>query len=154
MQQYGSESQCTEALSLARWPSGFQCPDCGGHRFSMIKTRTLYQCSTCHHQTSLTSGTLFEQTKLPLTVWFLAIHLLTQAKTCVSALALMRQIGVSYNTAWGLKHKIMQAMKERDDRKVLTGIIQLDDDYWGASIAVENAGEARKTRGLLWQRWR
>jgi hypothetical protein len=91
----------------------------------------LYQCTDCHHQTSLISGTLFEQTKLPLTVWFLAIHLLTQAKTALSALALMRQIGVSYNTAWSLKHKIMQAMKERDDRKPLTGLIQLGDVYWG-----------------------
>jgi hypothetical protein len=64
-------------------------------------------------------------------VWFLASYLLTQAKTGLSALALKRQIGVSYNTAWSLKHKIMQAMKERDDRKLLNGIIQLDDVYWG-----------------------
>lgn len=131
MNRYGTESQCTEALFQARWPTGFQCPGCGGRRYSVIKTRKLYQCTGCHHQTSLTSGTLFEQTKLPLTVWFLAIHLLTQAKTCLSALALKRQIGVSYNTAWSIKHKIMQAMKERDDRKPLAGIIQLDDVYWG-----------------------
>jgi hypothetical protein len=97
----------------------------------VIKTRKLYQCSRCHHQTSIISGTLFEQTKLPLTTWFLAIYLVTQAKTGLSALALMRQIGVSYNTAWSLKHKIMQAMKERDDGKPLSGIIQLDDVYWG-----------------------
>jgi hypothetical protein len=79
----------------------------------------------------LISGTLFEQTKLPLTVCFLAIHLLTQAKTSLSALALKRQISVSYNTARSLKHKIMQAMKERDDRKSLADIFQLDDVYWG-----------------------
>jgi hypothetical protein len=97
----------------------------------MIKTRNLYQCSACHHQTSLISGTLFEQTKLPLTLWFLAIYLVTQAKTGLSALALKRQIGVSYNTAWSIKQKIMQAMKERDDGKPLNGIIQLDDVYWG-----------------------
>ena len=131
MKQYGTESQCSEALFQARWPSGFQCPSCGGRHYSMVKTRNLYQCKTCHHQASLISGTLFEQTKLPLTVWFLAIHLLTQAKTALSALALKRQLGVSYNTAWSLKHKIMQTMKERDDRKPLTGIIQLDDVYWG-----------------------
>lgn len=131
MGKYGTEAQCAKALFQARWPSGFRCPSCGGPRYSMIKTRTLYQCTRCHHQTSLISGTLFEQTKLPLTVWFLAIHLLTQAKTGLSALALKRQIGVSYNTAWSIKQKIMQAMKERDDRKPLKGIIQLDDVYWG-----------------------
>jgi transposase-like protein len=131
MKKYGTETQCAEALFQARWPSGFQCPTCGGSRYSMIKTRNLYQCSACHHQTSLISGTLFEQTKLPLTLWFLAIYLVTQAKTGLSALALKRQMGVSYNTAWCIKQKIMQAMKERDDGKPLNGIIQLDDVYWG-----------------------
>lgn len=131
IKQYGTEAQCAAALFQARWPSGFRCPDCGADGCSMVKTRNPYQCSVCHHQTSWISGTLFEQTKLPLTRWFLAIYLVTQAKTGLSALASKRQIGVSYNTAWGIKHKIMQAMKERDDRKPLGGIIQLDDVYWG-----------------------
>ena len=61
----------------------------------------------------------------------MAIHLITQAKTGLSSLALMRQIGVSYNTAWSMKQKIMQVMKERDDSKPISGIIQLDDVYWG-----------------------
>ena len=131
VEQFGTEAQCADALFKARWPSGFRCPACGCGRHSLVKTRDLYQCSACHRQTSLTAGTLFEQTKLPLTTWFLAIHLVTQAKTGLSALALMRQIGVSYNTAWSVKQKIMQAMKERDDGKPLGGIIQLDDVYWG-----------------------
>ena len=112
---YGTEEQCAEALFNLRWPDGFQCPDCGCDRYCVIKTRRLYQCNQCHRQTSLTSGTIFEQTKLPLTTWFLAIHLITQAKTGLSALSLKRQLGVSYNTAWSMKHKIMQVMKERDD---------------------------------------
>jgi transposase-like protein len=128
---YGTENQCVEALFKWRWPSGFRCPQCGSGRHSVVKTRKLYQCTDCHHQTSLISGTIFEQTKLPLTTWFLAIHLITQAKTGLSALALKRQIGVSYNTAWSMKHTIMQVMKERDDSKPLSGTIQLDDVYWG-----------------------
>jgi len=130
-QNYGTEAQCEEALLKWRWPSGFRCHECGCVHYCMIKTRKLYQCNACHHQTSLISGTIFEQTKLPLTTWFLAIHLITQSKTGMSALALKRQIGVSYNTAWSLKHKIMQVMKERDDSKPLSGVIQLDDVYWG-----------------------
>jgi len=128
---YGTENQCAEALFKWRWPAGFRCPQCGSGRHSVVKTRKLYQCTDCHHQTSLISGTIFEQTKLPLMTWFLAIHLITQAKTGLSALALKRQIGVSYNTAWSMKHKIMQVMKERDDSKPLSGTIQLDDVYWG-----------------------
>jgi hypothetical protein len=130
-QNYGIEEQCSQALFKWRWPSGFRCPDCGCGSYCFLKARKLYQCNGCHHQTSLISGTIFEQTKLPLTLWFLAIHLITQAKTGLSALALKRQLGVSYNTAWGMKHKVMQVMKERDDSKPLTGMIQLDDVYWG-----------------------
>ena len=59
--------------------------------------------------------------------WFLAIYLLTQSKTGLSALALKRQLGVSYNTAWSVKHKIMQAMEERDDQKPLSGFVQIND---------------------------
>jgi len=129
--EYGTEEQCVETLFKWRWPDGFKCPECGCGHYCKLKARKLYQCNGCHHQTSLISGTIFEQTKLPLTTWFLAIHLIGQAKTGLSALALMRHLGVSYNTAWGLKHKIMQVMKERDDSKPLAGIIQLDDVYWG-----------------------
>jgi transposase-like protein len=128
---YGTEDQCAKALFKWRWPDGFRCQQCGSGAHSALKTRKLYQCSDCHHQTSLISGTIFEQTKLPLSRWFLAIHLITQAKTGLSALALKRQIGVSYNTAWSMKHKIMQVMKEQDDSKPLSGTIQLDDVYWG-----------------------
>jgi len=131
LKDYGTEEQCRDALFRWRWPCGYQCPECGCSSYCTLKTRALFQCNRCHHQQSLTSGTIFASTKLPLTTWFLAIHLLTQAKTGLSALALKRQIGVSYNTAWSLKHKIMQVMKERDDSKPLTGIIQLDDVYWG-----------------------
>lgn len=131
IKDYGTEEQCRQALFKWRWPDGFHCPDCGSDRYALIKTRNLHQCSKCHHQTSLISGTIFEQTKLPLTTWFMAIHLVTQAKTGLSALALKRQVGVSYNTAWSMKQKIMQVMKERDDSKPLSGTVQLDDVYWG-----------------------
>jgi transposase-like protein len=131
IKDYGTEEQCRQALFKWRWPDGFRCPGCGSGRYTAIKTRSLYQCSKCHRQTSLISGTIFEQTKLPLATWFLAIHLIAQAKTGLSALALKRQVGVSYNTAWGMKQKIMQVMKERDDSKPLGGAVQLDDVYWG-----------------------
>lgn len=92
--------------------------------FCTLKTRRVYQCNHCHHQTSLTSGTIFENTNLPLTRWFLAIHLVTQSKTGSAALELMRPIHVSYNTAWSMKQKIMQVMKERDDSQPLSEAIQ------------------------------
>ena len=131
MGQYGTEAQCADALFKARWPSGCRCPACGGDRHSLVKTRDLYPCSAGHHPASLTAGPLFEQTKLPRTTWFLAIHWFTQAKTGLSARALRRQIGVSYNTAWSVKHKLMPAMQECDDGNRRGGLIPLDDGYWG-----------------------
>ena len=93
--------------------------------------RRLYQCNRCHHQASLTARTIFDSTKLPLTTWFLAIYLLTQRKNSLSALQLSRELGVSYNTAWQLKHKIMQVMFERERNTVLSGRIEVDDAYLG-----------------------
>ncbi len=129
--QYGTETKCDQALYRWRWPRGFVCSECGYRGHCALHVRALYQCHRCHHQTSLTAGTLFAYTKLPLSTWFLAIYLLTQTKNGISAMELARQLGVNYNTAWSLKHKLMQAMKERDDSRPLGGRVELDDAYWG-----------------------
>jgi len=130
-ENYGTEKQCTDALFEWKWPSGFICSKCGSKSYCSLKSRNIYQCNHCHHQTSVTANTIFEHTKLPLTVWFLSVHLITQAKTGISALALKREIGVSYNTAWKIKQKIMQVMKEQDDKRKLSGKVQIDDAYYG-----------------------
>jgi transposase-like protein len=124
LKQYGSEDACQQALFELRWPNGFECPECGHHSHCQLNTRKLIQCHRCHHQTSLTARTLLAHTKLPLTTWFLAIFLLTQSKTGLSAMALARHLGVSYNTVWLVKHKLMQAMRERDDSQPLNGLVQ------------------------------
>ncbi len=128
---YATEEQCREALFKLRWPAGFICPDCGHQGACCQLARRLYQCNRCHHQASLTARTIFDSTKLPLTTWFLAIYLLTQRKNSLSALQLSRELGVSYNTAWQFKHKIMQVMFERERNTVLSGRIEVDDAYLG-----------------------
>lgn len=131
LKQYGTESQCHDALFNWRWPNGFICPECGHVGYCEIAGRSVYQCHRCHRQTSVTSGTIFQYTKLPLTTWFLGMYLLTQTKNGVSALELKRQLGIGYKAAWRMKHKLLQVMKERDDGKPLSGTIQVDDAYWG-----------------------
>ncbi len=131
MDQYGTEEQCRDALFRLRWPNGFVCPECGGTSYCELKCRKLYQCHKCHHQSSLTAGTIFHGTRLPLKKWFLAIYLLTQRKKSISALELKRALGVSYNTAWLVKHKLMQVMYERQQHKRLSGRIEMDDAYLG-----------------------
>jgi hypothetical protein len=131
--RFGTEQQCRQALHEARWPYGFRCPSCEGAEHSLFERhgRTYWQCSGCRTQTSLTAGTLFDASKLPLTVWFLGMYLLTQTKTGMSALELHRHLGVSYRTAWLVKHKLMAVMFEQERDRRLEGVVQIDDAFLG-----------------------
>ncbi|GAP35224.1 IS1595 family transposase [Piscinibacter sakaiensis] len=127
--RYCSEAQCEAALKALRWPDGFRCPRCAG--VACYAVGRLFQCCACRHQTSLTAGTVMDSTKLPLRTWFLAIYLISQDKTGLSSLALMRQLGTSYRTAWLVHHKLMAAMAAHDATQPLSGNVQIDDAYLG-----------------------
>ena len=116
--RYGSEAQCEAAVVAARWPQGWRCAHCDCKRFFHTRNgqgRLLWECFLCGYQSSSIAGTVMEHTKVALTKWFLAMYLLTQNKNAISALALSRQLGVTYKTAWLLKHKLMQTMLLRDE---------------------------------------
>jgi ribosomal protein L37AE/L43A len=132
-ERYGTEAKCRQALEAARWPVGFVCPVCGGSARTSYERGGLryWQCGGCQRQTSLISGTIFEASKLPLLRWFLALQLLSQAKNNVSALELMRQLGVSYRSAWLMKHKILEAMRLAEAERRLDGRVEIDDAYLG-----------------------
>jgi ribosomal protein L37AE/L43A len=91
--RFGTEAQCREVVFQRRWPNGFQCPSCGSRSHCRLDARDLLQCNRCKHQVSLTAGTLFAQTKLPLKMRFLAIYPLSQDKNGISAMALRRSTG-------------------------------------------------------------
>ena len=148
LQRYGTEPSCEAALEKARWPAGFRCPRCDGVTYSRVRGRTyaLFQCQACRHQTSLIAGTVMQGTKLPLTTWFLAIYLISQAKTGLSALALKRHLGVSYPTAWLIHHKLMQAMADREARYVLDGQVQVDDAYLGGERSGGKVGRGSENK--------
>jgi hypothetical protein len=147
-QQFGTEAQCEAALEHARWPQGFRCLRCGGaaHCVLGVRARKTFQCNTCRHQTSLIAGTVFEGTKLGLTVWFLAMYLISQAKTGLSALALKRDLGGSDPSAWLMHHKLMQAMLEREASYVLCGSVQVDDAYLGVELNGGTAGRGSENK--------
>ena len=146
-QQYGTEEQCRAIVIELRWPDGFECPACGGRAHSLVKTRGLFQCSTCRRQTSPIAGTIFAATKLPLRIWFRAMYHMTQTKQGISSIELGRRLGVSQPTAWKIKHKLKQVMMERDATKKLTGRIEIDDAYLGGerSGGKRGRGAAGKT---------
>jgi transposase-like protein len=131
--QFGSEDACEAALQRSRWPEGFVCPRCGEHHAMGFRPNGLgyWQCRGCRYPCSLRAGTMMEHSRLPLRLWFMAIYLMTQAKTNMAALELRRHLGVSWRTAWRLKHKIMEAMGQREDHQRLHGDEGIDDVYLG-----------------------
>jgi len=131
LREYGTEDQCYEALYALRWPKGFRCPHCDHDKCCELTVRRLQQCNDCGRQTSVTAGTIFDSTKLPLSLWFQGMYLLTQNKKGISAMSLHRQLGISYNAAWRMKHKLMQVMLERDYDQPLSGVVEIDDAYLG-----------------------
>ena len=148
LERYGSDDRCEAALIASRWPEGFACPACDSRPNSSFRRegRLYFQCSACRHQCSVISGSIFEATKLPLTRWFLAMHLLTQSKNNVAALELMRHLGVCYKTAWLVKHKLMEVMREREDSRVLDGRVEIDDAYLGGELAGGKSGRGSQNK--------
>jgi transposase-like protein len=134
--QFATETKCLDYLEHMRWPSGVACVHCGVMNVSTItrkagknKRARIYQCleKECGKQFSATSGTIFNDTHLPLTKWFLAIALICEAKKGMSAKQLERHLGVNYRTAWHLCHRIREAMQDGGD--LLTGIVETDETY-------------------------
>ena len=144
---FGTKEQCRAALVRLRWPDGFVCPCCGHREHCVLAGRGLYQCNRCKKQTSPTAGTIFHATKLPLTLWFAAIHLVVTAKNGISSVELGRRLGVKQPTAWAVKHKIMAVMARREGERRLTGRVEMDDAYLGGvrSGGKRGRGAAGKT---------
>src|SRR5689334_13557696 len=131
-ERFGTEAACREALFAMRWREGLTCPACGHRGFCALKTRKVFQRNRRKKQLSLTAGTVFQDTKLPLTAWFAAVYHLTQGKNGISSIELARRLGVRQPTAWLVKHKLMRAMAAREAAKPkLSGRVEVDDAYLG-----------------------
>src|SRR5712672_3380062 len=139
--QFATEAKCLDYLEHMRWPNGVACVHCGVMDVSTITRKTgknkrarIYQCleKECGKQFSATSGTIFNDTHLPLTKWFLAIAMICEAKKGMSANQLKRHLGVNYRTAWHLCHRIREAMQDGGD--LLAGVVEVDETYVGGKI--------------------
>jgi transposase-like protein len=130
-QRFASEEACRAYLAALRWPEGFVCPGCGGRR-AWAMERGLWLCAGCRRQISVTARTIFQDTRLPLRLWFRAMWHVTSQKNGVSALGVQRVLGLgSYQTAWAWLQKLRRAMV-RPGRDRLRGRVEVDETYWGA----------------------
>ena len=128
--RFSSEAACREYLEALRWPQGFICPRCQAREYWM-GSRGRKICSGCGYQATVTAGTIFERTRMPLVLWFRAIWWVTSQKNGVSALGLQRVLGLGcYRTAWICLHKLRHAMV-RPGRDKLSGQIEVDETYLG-----------------------
>jgi transposase-like protein len=138
---FSTDDKCRELLERLRWPNGPECPRCHTTILARLDARLLY-CKDCDYQFSVTAGTIFHDSHLPLTKWFLVTLLLCEAKKGMSAHQIKRTIWGqhkgSYKTAWYLCHRIRAAMKEVE-RPMLDGTIEMDETYVGG----KNRGAGR-----------
>ena len=142
LSKFASEETCDRALTHARWPQGVSCPKC--HRQGLWhfptrgktrKIRYVYQCQQCRHQFSARVGTLFENSHLPLTDWWLVIYLMDCSKMRVSAKELQRMLGVGYETAWSMRDRVQRGMeKDRDFLRKLIDVIPADPPNAGPEV--------------------
>jgi transposase-like protein/nicotinamide mononucleotide adenylyltransferase len=155
--ELATEEQCFSFLEAQRWPNGVRCPVCGADKISRITRETpsknkraqLYQClePTCKQQFSVTSGTIFHGSRVPLSQWFMAISLVMDAKKGMSAKQLQQHLGLgSYQTAWHMTHRIRKAMDEpANPFNQLRGIVELDETYVGGK-SKDRYGRARNRK--------
>jgi len=129
-ERFGTEEACREYLFKLRWPEGFCCPCCKEVK-AWTTSRDLYKCVRCGFQASVTTGTIFQDTKKPLRLWFRAMWHVTSQKYGANALGLQRVLGLgSYHTAWTWLHKLRHAMV-RPGRERLSGTVDVDETYIG-----------------------
>jgi transposase-like protein len=128
--RFATDDACREYLVRLRWPEGFRCPRCRSERH-WVKASGLRECVPCHYKASPTAGTIFDRTRLPLTLWFRAMWLVTSQKNGMSALGLQRLLGLNrYETVWTMLHKLRRAMV-RPGRDRLKGVVEVDETYVG-----------------------
>jgi transposase-like protein len=141
-----TEDEAREQLEKLRWPNGVACPHCGGMKpYKLIAKpdsmrpvrKGVYKCGDCRKQFSVTVGTVFEDSHIPLNKWLMAISLLCASKKGMSAHQLHRMLGITYKSAWFMAHRIRYAMMQKPLAEKLTGIIEVDETYVG--------GKPRKT---------
>jgi transposase-like protein len=142
IERYHSEDSCRARLEELRWPDGVECPRCGSKSVARMEDRHQYQCRSCRYQFSVTAGTIFHDTHLPLWKWFLAVYLIVESKKGISANQLKRTLDISYKTAWYLCHRIRAALNEVD-AQLLKGIVEVDETFIGG----EMEGKGRGYRG-------
>ena len=145
---FDTDAECRTALEELRWPEGVRCLRCDSDKISRISTRNQFDCDSCRYRFSVTTGTVFHDSHLPLPKWFLAVLLMCEAKKGISANQMKRTLGVAHKTAWYLCHRIRQAMADLNP-KPLAGTVEVDETYVGGRQRGVGSGNYRDKLALV-----
>jgi len=144
---FDSDDRCRELLERLRWPLGPECPRCYTRELARLTPKLLY-CKECDYQFSVTAGTIFHDSHLPLLKWFVATHLICESRKGMSANQVKRMLGISYKTAWYLCHRIRRAMMELDT-PMLDGTVEMDETYVGGKQRCIGRGRATTNKSVV-----
>lgn len=145
--RFPKQEDCLAYLEELRWGGSPKCPYCGCEKHSDLSKEHRYHCNSCNASYSVTVDTIFHKTHMPLQKWFLAITLILNAKKGVAARQIGRHLNVNRNTAWRIGMQIRAAMRQEDQRDLLSGIVEMDETYVGGKPRKGGKGGPRK-RGL------
>lgn len=143
---YNSDAKCRQYLEELSWPDGVKCPRCQSDKISRIEKRNQYDCDSCRYQFSVTAGTIFHDSHLPLWKWFAAIYLMCESKKGMSALQIKRTLGIGYKTAWYLCHRVraaIQSIEGQDDVR-FAGEVEIDETYIGGKAQNMHARDRKQ----------
>lgn len=146
-ERFATETACLEYLAASRWPDGFACPGCGSRQAWVLERRHLWECASCHVQTSVTAGTVMHGTRTPLRLWFWAAYLVATHHPGISAKQLSRQLGLRYETAWLILQKLRRAMVA-PERSQLRGEVEVDE-CWIGGVEPDKRGRGPGPKTLV-----
>jgi transposase-like protein len=159
---FADEDLAREWLEAKRWPTGPVCPHCGviDRAYKLVPKATssrpvrkgVWKCRDCRKQFTVTIGTIFAETHIPLNKWLYAIHLMCSSKKGVSALQLSRTLEITYKSAWFLAHRVRKAMEKDPMRDKLTGVVEADETYVGGKGTGTHRHPGRPHGGRLQDR--
>jgi len=156
MERFGSEEKARELIERLRWPDGPVCPHCGSMKAYRLEgkgestspaRKGLLKCGACRKQFTVTVGTIFEDSHIPLNKWLMSIYLICSSKKGISANQLHRMLGITYKTAWFMAHRIRFAMSQQPLSEKLERIVEADETYIGGRFPGKRGrGAGNKTK--------